>query len=265
MAERLKMNTLLAKVDHSAASVARLISDYANFFRTKQGMFRGVKKTFVPREGYFEDPSKMGTQTVATTVDEKFDWFNAQLKNYLNDVFSVEATNSDGAKAVELVVDGRSFGKLTALDLMRLKNILTNKDLEAVYANIPVRSDAVVWNPSNDPEYANRAVFQTEMIKGVTRTTEKEEVILKDPNLDPAHLPSNYVAKTTVKSKTVETGDYTAQEFTGEWTQRQRAELLRRRSQLLEAVTTALKEVNDAEAKPANLDVENFVDYLYRG
>jgi len=264
MAE-VKMNTLLAKVEHSAASVARLIADYATFFKTKQGMFRGVKKTFTPREGYFEDPSKMGTVTVATTVDEKFDWFNAQLKNYLNDVFSVEATNSNGAKTVELIVDGHSFGNLTALDLMRLKNILTNKDLEAVYANIPVRSDSVVWDKTDDPEYAGRSVFETELIKGVTRTTENEEVILKDPNLDSAHLPNNYVAKTTVKKKTVETGDYTYQEFTGEWTQRARAELLRRRSNLLEAVITALKEVNDVEAVKPNLDVENFVDYLYRG
>lgn len=51
--------------------------------------------------------------------------------------------------------------------------------------------------------------------KGITRTTESEEVILKDPNLDPAKLPANYNAKVTVKKKTVETGDYTLQKFTG--------------------------------------------------
>lgn len=260
-----KMNTLLAKVEHSSASVARLIADYATFFKTKQGMFRGERKTYVPREGYLANESMTGTTRVATTVDEKFDWFNAQLKNYLNDVFSVEATNSRGAKTVELVVNGHSFGNLTALDLMRLKNILSNKDLESVYANIPVRSDSEVWNPTDDPEYDNRKVFETDLLKGVAKTTEKEEVILKDPNLDPAHLPANYNAKTTVKSKTVEIGDYTMQKFTGEWTQRQRAELLRRRSELLEAVITALKEVNDSEVEKSNLDVENFVDYLYRG
>ena len=87
MAEFLKMNTLLAKVEHATASVARLFSDYANFFKNKQGMFRGYKKTFTPRDGYFEDPSKMGTSVVTTTVDEKFDWFNIQFKNWLKDVF----------------------------------------------------------------------------------------------------------------------------------------------------------------------------------
>lgn len=264
MAE-LKMNTLLAKVEHSTASISRLFADYLNFFKNKQGMFRGTKKTYIPRDGYFEDPTKMGTVVVATTVDEKFDWFNAQFKNWLNDVFSVESTNSKGAKTVELKVNGKSFGNLTALELMRLKSVLTNKDLEGVFANIPVRSDSEVWNPTQDPEYNGRKVFETELVKGVTRTTEKEEVILKDPNLDPAHLPSNYQAKTTIKSKTVETGDYTQQNFTGEWTQRQRAELLRRRSELLAAVIEALKEVNDTVVEKPNLDVDGFVDYIYKG
>lgn len=264
MAE-MKMNTLLAKVDHSSASFSRLLGDYAKFFKNNQGMFRGEKKTFVPRDGYFEDSSKMGTTTVTTTVDEKFDWFNKQFANYLNDVFAVEATNSNGAKKVELIVEGKPLGCLTALDLMRLKSLLTNKDLEAVFSNIPVRSDAEVWTPTKDADYAGRAVFETALVSGVTRTTEKEEVILKDPNIDPSHLPSNYNAKTTVRSRTVETGDYTMQKFTGEWTQRQRAELLRRRSVLLEAVITALKEVNDQPSVESNLDVDGFIDYLYKG
>lgn len=265
MADFLKMNTLLAKVEHSTASFKRLVADYAKFFREKQGMFRGYKKTFTPRDGYFEDPTKMGTSTVATTVDEKFDWFTPQFKRWLTETFSVEATNSRGANTVELVVNGKSFGHLTALELMRLKNLLADKELGEMFACIPVRSDSEVWNPTTDPEYNGRKVFETELIKGVTRTTESEEVILKDPNLDPAHLPSNYVAKSTIKRKTVETGDYTQQNFTGEWTQRQRAELLRRRSDLLAAVIEALKVVNDTEAAQPNLDVDSFVDYLCKG
>ena len=265
MKENLKMNTLLAKVDHSTASFKKLVSDYAKFFRDKQGMFRGFKKTYTPRDGYFEDPSKTGLSVVATTVDEKFDWFNVQFKAWLKDVFSVESTNSAGANRVELKVDNVSFGKLTATELMRLKNVLLDKDFEAMLANIPVRSDSEVWNPTDDPEYEGRAIFQTDLVKGVARTTEKEEVILKDPNLDPAHLPANYIAKSTIKSKMVEIGDYTQQYFTGEWTQRQRAELLRRRSQLLAAVIEALKEVNDNYVEEPSLDVDKFVDFLYKG
>lgn len=78
-------------------------------------------------------------------------------------------------------------------------------------------------------------------------------------------MPANYNAKVTVKKRTVETGDYTLQKFTGEWTQRQRAELLRRRSQLLAAVIEALKEVNDVDSEKSNLDVDKMIDFLHRG
>ena len=259
------MNTLLAKVEHGAASFNRMVGDYFAFFKNKQGMFEGIKKTFKPREGYQEDARYMGTTKVATTVDEKLQWFEENAVPYLKNLFSIESTNSKGAKKVELKVGNVSFGFLTALDLMRLKTVLTKKEWEEMYNNIPVRSDAEVWEPCTDGEYAGREIFQTPMQTGVTRTTESEEVILKDPNLDPAKLPANYNAKTTIKKRTVETGDYTLQKFTGAWTQRQRAELLRRRSQLLAAVIEALKEVNDVESEDSNLDVEGLINFLHHG
>lgn len=259
------MNTMLAKVEHGTGSFNRLVGDYFSFFKTKQGAFAGIKKTFVPRDGYMEDSRYMGNTKVITTVGEKLDWFEKQAVPYLKDLFSVEATNSHGAKTVELVVDGISFGHLTALDLMRLKTVLTKKELVDMYENIPVRSDAEVWEDCTDDEYEGREIFQTPMAKGITRTTETEEVILKDPNLDPQKLPANYNARVTQKKKTVETGDYTMQNFTGAWTQRQRAELLRRRSTILAAVVEALKEVNDVEADRPNLDVKHLFDFIHYG
>lgn len=261
----IKLNTLLAKVEHGTSSFNRMIGDYAAFFKSKQGMFEGVKKTFKPRDGYAEDARYMGNTKVATTVEEKLEWFEENAVPYLNELFSIEATNSAGAPRVELIVDGMSFGKLTALDLMRLKTILTSKQLEEMYANIPVRSDSEVWVEGTDAEYEGRDIYETEMLKGITRTTESEEVILKDPNLDPAKLPANYNAKVTVKKRTVETGDYTLQKFTGAWTQRQRAELLRRRSNILAAVIEALKVVNDNVAENPNLDANKLINYLHHG
>lgn len=261
----LKMNTLLAKLDHSTANINSCISDFYTLFKQRSNFFRGEKKTFKAREGFLDESSRIGNTQIITTVDEKLQWFEPQLINYLNELFSVEATNSKGAKTVELVVNGQSFGHLTALDLMRLKNFLTNSPLITMYSEIPTRSDSEIWEECTDDEYDGRNIYQTEIQRGTTRTTETEEVILKDPNLDPQHLPNNYQAKTTVKKKIVETGDYTYQKFTGEWTQRQRAELLRRRSELLAAVIEALKEVNDVEVEKSNLEVNKFVNYLHRG
>lgn len=259
------MNTLLAKVEHGSSRFAKMIGDYLAFFKGKQGAFAGIKKTHVPREGYTEDKSCIANTKVITTVGEKLEWFEQQAVPFLKELFAVEATNSKGANTVELVVDGISFGHLTALDLMRLKTLLTKKEWVEMYENIPVRSDAEVWEPCTDSEYEGREIFQTPMLKGVTRTTESEEVILKDPNINPDKLPANYNARTTIKKRVVETGDYTLQNFTGGWTQRQKAELLRRRSQLLAAVVEALKEVNDVVSEKPNLDVETLVNFLHHG
>jgi hypothetical protein len=63
----------------------------------------------------------------------------------------------------------------------------------------------------------------------------------------------------------VEVGDSTHQEFTGEWTQHKRAELLRRKSELLSAITVALKEVNEIEAVKSNLNADALVNFLHYG
>lgn len=259
------MNTLLAKLDQVSASVNAMVRDYASFFKKNQGSFKGEQNTYNAVNGYDNRPERNNSVKVITTVKEKLDWFNERFIPYLKEMFKVEATNSGDAYRVELVVDGISFGRLSAIELMRLRNVLTNKELTSMYENIPVRSDAKVYEPCTDAEYEGREIFQTRILESDERTTEKEEVILKDPNLDPQHLPANYRAQVTVKSKTIKIAETTHQEFTGEWTQRKRAELLRRKSDVLNAITVALKEVNEVEAKESNLDVEALVNYIEFG
>ena len=261
----MKMNALLAKVEHVASSISQMIHDYAAFFKTRQGAFMGEKNTYNAREGFSDKPEKRSLVRVQTTVSEKLQWFEDKFVPYLHNLFSVEATNSNGAPRVKLVVEGIFLGNLSAAELMRLRNILTNKELDSMYQNIPVRSDAKVYEPCTDEEYEGRDIMQTKLYESVERTSESEEVILKDPNIDPAHLPANYRAATTLKKRTIEIGDSTHQEFTGAWTQRQKAELLRRKSAILTAITVALKEVNDVETAESNLDCSSLINYLHYG
>lgn len=256
---------MLAKVDHASSSANQIIRDYASFFKTKQGAFKGEKNTYAPREGFLDKPEKRSVVRVTTTVQEKLDWFEERYIPFLQDLFSIEATNSLGAHRVELKVGDVSFGFLSAAELMRLRNILTSKELDSMYVNIPVRSDAKIYEACTDEEYQGREIVQTPISRSVERTTEKEEVILKDPNIDPAHLPANYRSTTVVKTKMVEVGDSTHQEFTGEWTQHKRAELLKRKSELLSAITIALKEVNEVDAVRPNLDAEALISFLHYG
>lgn len=262
---KLKMNTLLAQVEHLASTYKQNISQYFSLFKNKGGMFLGIQKTYVPREGQAEDPTKEGTTRVASTVSEQFDWLKEKtFLPYLKSLFSVEATNSKGANTVELKVGDTTFGHVTALELMRLKSILTDNSFLEMLRNIPVRSDSKVWTRSTNDEYKAREVYESPLQKGVVKTTVAEDIVLKDPNIDPQHLPANYQSKITQKKTLVELGDYTMQEFTGEWTQYQKAELLSRVSKLTEAVITALKEVNDCDVEQPNLNVETFVDYIFQ-
>lgn len=259
-----KMNTLLASVEQSAARCTKMLRDYVSFFKNNQGDFIGAKKTYTAKEGYLDDPSKRGYKRVVTTVDEKLDWLQGELEKHLLDLFTVERTNSLGAATTPLIVEGHNLGNLTALELMRLKSFLTREEFDHIYNTIPVRSDAEDWNRTTNPDYEGRNVWETPMVSGVAKTTEKEEIILKDPNLNPDKLPANYVAKTTIKSKTVEIGDYTMQGFSGQWNHRQRAELLRRRSVLLKAVIEALKVVNDVEATESDLKIHDLLAYIHQ-
>jgi hypothetical protein len=258
------MNTLLARVEHPTSVWKQNVSQYISHFKNKGGMFLGSHKTYVPREGQADDPTKQGTVRVASTVTEQFDWMKEHsLIPYLNQLFSVEATNSKGANTVELKVDGVVFGNLSALELMRLKSILTDPNFLEMLKNIPVRSDARVWEPTTNKDYEGREIWQTPRQNSVAKTTVTEDIILKDPNLDPAHLPSNYRAQVTQVKKTVKTGDYTTQFFTGEWTHQQRANLLKRRSELIDAINIALQKVNDREATECRVD--NLFKHLIYG
>ena len=267
----MKMNTLLGITEHAQKVATKEISDYTNYFKSKGGQFVGELKTYEPHEGFPDKPNEHSNKQVATTVSEQFQYMlndkdshTGALPKYLKLLFSIEATNSLGAKRVPLIVDGVTLGNLTAVELMRLKNILTMSNFDEMCKNIPVRSDSRRWSKSGG-DYANRDVYETDIVRSVDRTTIKTQEVLKDPNLDPSNLPANYRAVVVERPQTIEMADQTRQEFSGEWTQAQKAYLLSRKSLLLNAVIAALKEVNDAEAHEPNLDVDAMLSYMFFG
>lgn len=250
----MKLNVLLALRDKYGSRYSQMINDYISFFKNKQGAFIGVLKTHSPLDGYSTDYTKVANERVITTVNEKMDWWLEQALEYINTAVSIEASNGEGAPVVPLVFEGVTYGPFPATVLLRLRGLIENEKLHTMFQAIPVREETKVWVPAvEDEDYAKRGVFQTERQDGETRTTETHDEILKDPNLDPEHLPSNYRAQVTQVRKTVKTGDYTSQFFSGQWTHQQRAALLSRRSALLDAINIALQKVNDRESVPCNL------------
>lgn len=256
----MKLNVLLAKTDALSHAYKNLILDFSRFFNKAQGAFLGEKRTYSAREGTIDEPNKRGNLIIQTTVDEKFNWFLKGTKDYIDALFSQEKTNASGTAIAELVVEGTSWGTFTSLELLRLKNIVTDSTLTQMLSLIPVRSDSEEWEDNTSDMYGSKNVKQTPLEKGVSITTVKEDYILKDPNVD---LSSpNYNAVVAQRTITQELGDYTRQRFSGQWTQRQRADTLRRKHLLSVAIIEALKVCNEIEVVPSELTSDKIFGYI---
>ncbi|NDV65843.1 hypothetical protein [Bacteroides sp. 224] len=257
--------TILAKVDTTSSRFRAAIQDYLKFFKDSQGSFKGIKKTYSPRPDTIDEPSERQNKIVVTTVKEKLDWFVENNTEYLQDIMNIEATNAAGAAKAELVVNGKSFGELSSLELLRLKGFLESTDFEKMYASLPVRSDSEIWTKSENEMYLNREIYETPLQSGIKKSTEKVSYILEDPNLSQLKNSEGYKPQVAVKTIPIELGDYTIQNFSGEISQRERAEILRRRSELLTAVVIALKEANNVEIVESKFEAKNFFEYLHTG
>jgi hypothetical protein len=255
-----KLNIALAKTDHLAAPYKAMIQDYTIFFKGKQSAFKGERKTYEAKPDTTDEPTKRGITYIQTTVKEKLGWFSEHAKEYLDQLFIVEKTNSSGVAITELVVDGVSFGMMSTLELLRLKNVLD--ELRPVYENIPVRSDAEQWDLTDDGAFKKDGVYESPLVESVNRTTEKTQYILEDPNVDKLKDTSKYQPIVATKDRTLELGTATHQRFTGEWSQRERAEALARRSKLYSAVVTAIKLANEAETVQSEFSAEKLFGYL---
>lgn len=260
----MKLNVLLAKAKQAEPSFNKMIKEFEDFFKNRQKAFKGIRREYFAMEGTIDEPTKRGFEEVVTTVYEKFDWLISSSRDYLDNLFAVEATNASSGVKVPLIVDDQHFGFYSALELLRLKSLLEKSDLEDMYKVVPVRSDAERWGESEDPVHKGRSIFQNALLNGVNPTTEKESYILTDPNLgkDPNYRPSPQIG---TKTTNVVLGTYTVQNFSGEITQRQRAEILRRRTKLAIAATAALKEANETEIVASEMTSEKLFGYLNYG
>ena len=263
-----KLNLLLALTDKLRVDYKNLVNDYTKFFSKNTGAFLGEKRTYIPKEGTVDDPSKRGLKLVTTTVKEKIDYFIETSSEFINKLFSQEKTNAVGLAKANLIVDGEDWGEYTSLELLRLKSLLESSDLGKIndlIENIPVRSDSEIWYETKDNEYLGRDIFETEIIKGVSKTTVKTEYILEDPNVGKLKDNVNYIPQKAIRNDVMELGDYTMQKFTGEWSHRERSFTLLRKSKLITAVIDALKRANDVESVKSDLTSEKIFNYIFYG
>lgn len=261
-----KLNVLLAKTDTLAPSYKKGIIAYSQFFKDKQGAFKGEKKTYEPKPETIDVPNERGNVLVQTTVQEKFDYLIESSADYIDALFSQEKTNASGLATADVIVDGITlFSALSSAELLRLKSIISSSELEAMYQNLPVRSDAETWNSTKNEMYIGREVFESPIQTGIKKSVTKVHYILEDPNVSQLKDTSKYVPQVGVKDTVLELGDYSYQRFSGETSQTKRAEILKRRTKILTAITEALKEANEVEAIQSTVTAKKIFGYLHEG
>jgi len=261
---RLKLNVLLAKTEALASTFRAMIADYVSYFSKNQGDFKGEIKTFDVKQGMIDLPGERVNKRVVTTVGEKLNWFEETSKEYIDALFSQEATNAAGVAKADLMVEGKNWGTFSSLELLRLKSVIENGEFDKMYNNIPVRSDSEIWNTSEHESYEGRGgIFESGVQTGTKKSVVKESYILQDPNVS----PESPAYKPTIgqKDTIIDIGDYTFQRFSGEWSHRERANLLRRRQVLITSVIEALKKANEVEAVESTLNSKRIFDYLHKG
>lgn len=262
MKKLLKLSTLLAITDSLAPYFKNMIGDYNKFFKGNQGAFLGIKKTYEPKEGTVDEPTKRGNVLIQTTVKDKLIWFKENASEYIDALFSQEKTNASGIATAELKVGDKVWGTFSSLELLRLKSVVSAAQLEQMLASIPVRSDSKEWAKSSDEMYKDKEVYETPLISGVNITTTKEDYILTDPNIGKS-ISASYSPQVAQKTTIVELGNTTTQSFSGEMSQRERAGMLRRRTTLLTAITKALKECNDIAVINSEMTSDKIFGYLF--
>ncbi len=268
MKKTITQSQLLTRTEADTAILKALISDYSRFYRNNQGDFRGEKKTYETQPGYNDIPNNRYNKTVVTTVDEKVDYFVGKVEKTLSSQLALEATNASGNARAELIVEEESWGEFTSLELLRLKSFVGNSKLKEMISAIPVRSDSREWLTTEDDQYTDRSVVQTPVIEFEEKTTEKEEVVLEDPNVLAAINAGkdiNYTPQKTVKTKQVIVGTGTLTGFSGEWTHRQRAGVLERLTVLHKSILDALQRANQVEIVESEMDTNKLLNFLFRG
>jgi hypothetical protein len=259
-----KLKLVLALTQDAASRYAALVRDYSKFFTGQQSAFSGYKNTYQPKDDAVDDPAKRGYAKVITTVPEKLEYFVQSVQDYIQNVLTKERTNGMGSAHAELIVDGDSWGDFTSNELLCLKSIVEKPELTQMIQAIPVRTDTDIWTKSTADEYKTREIFEKSLVKQMVKTTVKEQYVLTDPNIEKLKATDAYKPQIATKDTTMELGEQTRQEFTGQWTHVQRANALDKLTSLKKAITVALEKANDVDVVEATLSAEKLFGYIFK-
>jgi hypothetical protein len=230
-----KLHELLAVEQDRKNKAAAALGETLQTFSKRDVLFDGMSKRYVAMEEDSEiipDETKEMVTTLKEKLQQTLETFGIGIDAHL----SKEETNASNTAKAELLVDGVSFGILSATSLLALETHLGK--LRELYLAIPTLDLTKKWIYD-----AQRAVYRTEdEVK--FRSIKRPKVIVK------YEATKEHPAQTELLYLDYQVGKYETTYYSGKISANQKALLLRRLDMLVEAIKTA-------RAKANNVDVQN--------
>jgi len=244
-----KLHELLAVESSVAGNYAREIEETTKVFGRGEA-FRKIVKT----KTYFsEDDQRLNTSEtteITTTVTERLKWFSGHATKFFDLVLQKDKTNQ---KAVaDLEVDGKVIAKdVPATTLLMLETKL--QDVRRIIDSAPTLPSTIRWKRD---DAQGLWVTEEQIVSFSTKKVSKPVVLYEATKEHPAQVKE--VAEDIPVAK------ITQDTWAGLLTSSEKATLLSRVDNLLQATKKARQRANTTDVEKANIGA-NLFNYLFDG
>lgn len=241
------LHQLLAFEGDEVNKGRKVLSDVKNTFISKPNHFDGHSRTYHPDSDDTDRVDDEFTQIV-TTVQEQLNMINEKVAKTFDTVLTKETTNSSNTAKAELIVEGESFGELSATSLLYLEKAIS--ELRKVYETIPVLPPGKVWQYNSDT-----GVYETEQAVTFRNVKEIVPVVLYEATKE-------HPAQVKESSRNIKVGEYHEIKRSGRIFQKKKQELLDRLDILIKEIKCAREKANSIPVVEMNIGkkIFNFIN-----
>jgi len=228
-----KLHELLAVEPDLKGAAEKILAETINTFSKKSGHLQAqVRRYQALEEGGDAFPDE--NQEMVTTVPKKLEWTQKVVAKYLDAVAAKEISNTTAKAVIE--IDGKPLidTPLPATLLLALEGRL--KQVREVYNAIPTLDPGEQWNYDDKTRTYESAPAKSFRTKKVMKNHVKAPATDKHP------------AQVEVYTEDVQVGFWTTKKWSGALTPSEKADLLERIDNLIQAVKRARQRANDCEA-----------------
>jgi len=240
-----KLHAVLAVEATNKAQAEKILNEQISNFSKNDSRFDGLTRVLIPLEGEGE---RMTTDNkiINYTVIENVAYVADIVCKYLNTTLTKEETNSSGAARAELMIQGESYGEVSATSLLALENYIAK--VRRFYEAIPTLDPTKDWK---EDEAKSRGFKRTDAEHKYKTEKRTKHIVVHPPT---EHFPAEIRESTT----DVQVGKYETVYTSTKISTRDKAELLKRIDVVLESVKTTRAKANEAEAKQSELATKLF-------